>query len=99
MIVIKNHRTTEQDIVSNGVKYDIRARKPSNSRMAVHQWPSDRKKCIRLFDEIIKAVERTIQEGKTPSTFSIGRIDGVKISRCNWIDDHGGKKFFAEVVI
>ena len=80
--------------LGKSVKYDIRAHAPSESRMAIHQWPSNRRIYREAFPRIVEEAERLLAAGTQPAMSNM-RVEGVKFLRLNC----GKRKFFAECVI
>lgn len=89
-----SYRANVKEDIGQQVKYDIRAHAPSESRMAIHQWPADEKKYKEAFPRIVEKAENLLGNNIRP-TVSNMRVSGVKFLRLYC----GEGKFFAECVI
>jgi len=94
-VVTGGYRTIEE----SGL-YEIRAHKPSISRMACHQWPSDEMKYLKARKAIIELVDEMRRQGLENHQIrnrlmKKGAVKGVKFTRIRFYDE----QFFAECVI
>ena len=75
----------------DGQKWDVRARAPSNSRMAIHQWPPTDKSFKQALPLVIEAAEKALRENPNIGIGLRSKIDvnGVSIKRAHYEDGKG----------
>lgn len=82
----------KENIAGIDIPYDIRSHAPSDSRMAMHQWPTDEKIYQEVFPRIVAEAERIRGAGQVPSLDNMN-VRGVRFLRLTC-----DEKFFAEIV-